>query len=464
MFWPFAYNYQCDWIKTYHLFVVVVFYFYCFLFSSPSTSVDFEYLKFHFISTIGFLYLFIIFLVIALGFTVYMHTCVLSHIWLFETQWTVTHQTPLSMWFPRQEYWSGLPLASPGIFLTQVLNPRLLHWQVDPLPRSHQGSTSHHVRFPVFLCPERAVRGVALPQRQKPTDFQMVLVSLGTGDGEGVLCCPGPASDPVTMRHGGGSFFSDPAGPTGVEDFPLTQAGPHMCPVGDRTHWPIHRPLKLLFCREEGLGWGLCFWGVGAVFFCSPTPGLHCWGRLSAASCSGPCLHCEHTQWGVVEKNLPPGADSPCVCGSQRFYTHAHLHLAFSSWWTILAKFLPVCMVPSAPSSCALSQVSMCVHVHFLLWGAFLSLCFIFFGCLWPQLSNDFKKVMMFLVYLTFSCWDEWGVLSSFQHSRGKLKSPRSYSDGHTKQQTPGPPDASCVPNEGKSDFVLRNALSWRCV
>jgi len=80
------------------------------------------------------------------------------------------------------------------------------------------------VRFPVFLCPERAVRGVALPQRQKPTDFQMVLVSLGTGDGEGVLCCPGPASDPVTMRHGGGSFFSDPAGPTGVEDFPLTQA------------------------------------------------------------------------------------------------------------------------------------------------------------------------------------------------------------------------------------------------
>ena len=96
------------------------------------------------------------------------------------------------------------------------------------------------------------------------------------------------------------------------------------------------------------------------------------------------------------------------------------------------------------------SHVSMCVHVRFLLCGAFLSLGFIFFGCLLPQLSNDFKKVMMFLVHLTFFCWDEWGVLSSFQHCRGTLKSPGSYSDCHTKQQMPGPPDASCMPNEGK--------------
>ena len=30
------------------------------------------------------------------------------------TPWTVTHQAPLSMGFPRQEYWSGLPFPSPG--------------------------------------------------------------------------------------------------------------------------------------------------------------------------------------------------------------------------------------------------------------------------------------------------------------------------------------------------------------
>ena len=29
------------------------------------------------------------------------------------TPWTVAHQAPLSMGFPRQEYWSGLPLPSP---------------------------------------------------------------------------------------------------------------------------------------------------------------------------------------------------------------------------------------------------------------------------------------------------------------------------------------------------------------
>ena len=32
----------------------------------------------------------------------------------FVTRWTVTHQAPLSMGFPRQEYWSGLPFPPPG--------------------------------------------------------------------------------------------------------------------------------------------------------------------------------------------------------------------------------------------------------------------------------------------------------------------------------------------------------------
>ena len=30
------------------------------------------------------------------------------------TLWTVAHKAPLSMGFPRQEYWSGLPFLSPG--------------------------------------------------------------------------------------------------------------------------------------------------------------------------------------------------------------------------------------------------------------------------------------------------------------------------------------------------------------
>ena len=38
----------------------------------------------------------------------------LSHVQLFVTPWTVARQAPLSMEFPRQEYWSGLPFLLPG--------------------------------------------------------------------------------------------------------------------------------------------------------------------------------------------------------------------------------------------------------------------------------------------------------------------------------------------------------------
>ena len=44
-----------------------------------------------------------------------------------------------SVGIPRQEYWSGGPFPSPGIFLTQGSNPQLLHWQADSSPLSHLG-------------------------------------------------------------------------------------------------------------------------------------------------------------------------------------------------------------------------------------------------------------------------------------------------------------------------------------
>ena len=45
----------------------------------------------------------------------------LSRVRLLVTPWTVAHQAPLSMEFPRQEYWSGLPFPSPG----DLPNPRV---------------------------------------------------------------------------------------------------------------------------------------------------------------------------------------------------------------------------------------------------------------------------------------------------------------------------------------------------
>ena len=37
----------------------------------------------------------------------------LSHVLLFATPWTVAHQAPLSMEFPRQKYWIMLPFPTP---------------------------------------------------------------------------------------------------------------------------------------------------------------------------------------------------------------------------------------------------------------------------------------------------------------------------------------------------------------
>ena len=48
----------------------------------------------------------------------------LSHVRLFVTPWTVAHQTPPSMEFSRQEYWSGLPFPSPGDLPEPGIEPR----------------------------------------------------------------------------------------------------------------------------------------------------------------------------------------------------------------------------------------------------------------------------------------------------------------------------------------------------
>ena len=42
-----------------------------------------------------------------------MHTFILSHLQLFGTPKTVDHKAPLSMGFPRKEYWNGLPFPTP---------------------------------------------------------------------------------------------------------------------------------------------------------------------------------------------------------------------------------------------------------------------------------------------------------------------------------------------------------------
>ena len=47
------------------------------------------------------------------------------------TLWTVARQTPLSMRFSRQEYWSGLPFPSPGDLPNSGTEPRSPALQAD---------------------------------------------------------------------------------------------------------------------------------------------------------------------------------------------------------------------------------------------------------------------------------------------------------------------------------------------
>ena len=53
--------------------------------------------------------------------------------------WTVAHQAPLSMGFPRQEYWSGLPFPSPGDLPDLGMEPRFPTLQTDTLTSAPPG-------------------------------------------------------------------------------------------------------------------------------------------------------------------------------------------------------------------------------------------------------------------------------------------------------------------------------------
>ena len=47
------------------------------------------------------------------------------------TPWTVAPQAPMSMGFPRQEYWGGLPFPSPEDFLDPGIEPASPALQAD---------------------------------------------------------------------------------------------------------------------------------------------------------------------------------------------------------------------------------------------------------------------------------------------------------------------------------------------
>ena len=64
----------------------------------------------------------------------------LSRIRLFATLWTIAQQASLSMGFPKQEYWSGLPCTSSWNLPQPKTEPMSPALQVDSLPAEPSGS------------------------------------------------------------------------------------------------------------------------------------------------------------------------------------------------------------------------------------------------------------------------------------------------------------------------------------
>ena len=67
-----------------------------------------------------------------------------SHVQLFVTPWTLTHQAPLSIEFSRQEYWKGLPFPPPGDLPnpgTESKSSASDALQVDSLPPEPSGKS-----------------------------------------------------------------------------------------------------------------------------------------------------------------------------------------------------------------------------------------------------------------------------------------------------------------------------------
>ena len=103
----------------------------------------------------------------------------------FATLWTVARQTPQSMGFSRQEYWSGSPcpppgdLPDPGIELVSLMSPALAGGLFTT--QGHLGSRKAKM-FPLWLPQKRQRWQVWLPP------WLTAAAPIGGSDGYSSIC------------------------------------------------------------------------------------------------------------------------------------------------------------------------------------------------------------------------------------------------------------------------------------
>jgi len=81
------------------------------------------------------------------------------------TPWTVAHQAPLSMGFPGQEYWHGLPFPSLGDLLDSGIKPRSPALQADSLLAEPPGKPHSHLHVSVLSTSHLIPRHLVLVRK-----------------------------------------------------------------------------------------------------------------------------------------------------------------------------------------------------------------------------------------------------------------------------------------------------------
>ena len=119
----------------------------------------------------------------------------LSRVPLFAIPWIVAHQVPLSMGFPKQECWSGLPIPSPGDFSNPGIEPGSLALGIEALscepPGNHiplgnsklKKKKQKQAATMTCLSEWPAFKGLTTPNAGKDVN-QQELSFLGDGDGK----------------------------------------------------------------------------------------------------------------------------------------------------------------------------------------------------------------------------------------------------------------------------------------
>jgi len=108
-----------------------------------------------------------------------------SRVQLFATPWTVDDQTPLSMGFSRQEYWSGLPCPPPGDLPDPGIEPASLMSPASAGGFFTTSTTGETLQCFYPLVVTRVLGVLCQKPRQRPTEIFSVISQL-TSQGH---CC-----------------------------------------------------------------------------------------------------------------------------------------------------------------------------------------------------------------------------------------------------------------------------------